>query len=64
MAQVPKPAVASAKKVLGPNITESRVMREHGRTVYELGAKDASGKEKAVHVASNGKILKTESENE
>lgn len=64
LAQVPKPAVDAAKKVIGPNITEARVMREHGQRVYELGAKDASGKEKEVHVSANGKILKTETEHE
>jgi uncharacterized membrane protein YkoI len=62
LAQVPKPAVNAAKKVLGPNITEARVMREHGHKVYELESKDASGKEKAVHVAANGKVLKIEHE--
>lgn len=60
LAQVPKPAVDSAKKVLGPNITEARVMHEHGRKVYELESKTASGQEKAVHVAANGKVLKVE----
>jgi uncharacterized membrane protein YkoI len=62
MAQVPKPAVDAAKKTLGPNLTEARVMTEHGKTVYELSAKDASGKEKSVHVSADGKILKTENE--
>jgi uncharacterized membrane protein YkoI len=60
LAQVPKPAVHAAKKVLGPNITEARVMHEHGHKVYELGSRDPSGREKAVHVAANGKILKIE----
>ena len=34
--------------------------REHGHKVYELGSRDPSGREKAVHVAANGKILKVE----
>jgi uncharacterized membrane protein YkoI len=62
LAQVPRPAVDAAKKVLGPNINEARVMREHGRKVYELGSRAPSGREKAVHVAANGKILKIEHE--
>jgi uncharacterized membrane protein YkoI len=62
LAQVPRPAVNAARRVLGPNITEAKVMREHGHKVYELGSRGPSGREKAVHVAANGKILKIEHE--
>ena len=62
LSQVPKAAVAAAQKALGSNTLEARLVRGHGQRVYELETKDASGKERSVHVAANGKILKTESE--
>jgi uncharacterized membrane protein YkoI len=62
MAQVPKPAVDAAKKALGADPTDAKVMTEKGQKVYELSAKDASGAEKAVHVSASGKVMKTETE--
>lgn len=61
LAQVPKPAMDAAKKALGGDITEAETIQGQ-RGVYELSMKDASGKEKAVHVTSADKILKTETE--
>jgi uncharacterized membrane protein YkoI len=62
MNTVPKPAVDAAKKALGADPTEAKVMTEKGQKVYELSAKDASGAEKAVHVSASGKVMKTENE--
>lgn len=62
MNTVPKPAVDAAKKALGADPTDAKMMTEKGQKVYELSAKDASGAEKAVHVSSTGKVMKTESE--
>jgi uncharacterized membrane protein YkoI len=60
LSQVPKAAVDAAQKALGGKVTEAKVMQQDGQQVYELERKDASGKERAVHVTAGGQILKTE----
>jgi uncharacterized membrane protein YkoI len=65
LSQVPKPAMDAAKQALGGDVKEAEVMKSGRASVYELSAgKDASGKEQAVHVDANGKILKRETESE
>lgn len=60
LSEVPKAAVDAGEKALGGKATEARVMEQKGQQVYELERKDSSGKEHAVHVTADGKVLKKE----
>lgn len=60
LSQVPQAAVDAGEKALGGKATEAKVMEQNGQRVYELERKDASGKERGVHVTADGKVLKKE----
>lgn len=62
LSSVPKPAVDAAKKALGADPTEAKIITGTSPQQYELEARNASGKEMAVHVRSDGTILKHETE--
>lgn len=63
LSSVPKPAVDAAKKALGADPTEAKIIRGTRPQQYEL-AVESGGKEDAVHVRANGTIVKHETENE
>jgi hypothetical protein len=62
LSSVPKPAVDAAKKALGAEPTEAKIISGTKPQQYELAATNTSGKEMAVHVRANGTIVKRESE--
>jgi hypothetical protein len=62
LASVPKPAVDAAKKALGADPTEAKIISGTSPQQYELEARNASGKEMAVHVRADGTIVKRETE--
>ena len=62
LSMVPQAARVAAQKALGSKPTEAKVMEEKGQRIYELEAKNAKGKEKAVHVTADGKIVKREND--
>jgi hypothetical protein len=63
LSSVPQPAVDAAKKALGADPTEAKIINGTRPQQYEL-AINAGGKEKAVHVRANGTIVKRETESE
>jgi hypothetical protein len=62
LASVPKPAVDAAKKALGADPTEAKIITGTSPQQYELEARNTSGKEMAVHVRADGTIVKHETE--
>jgi len=65
LSQVPKAAMDAAKKELGGDVKQAEVVKAGRQSVYELSTgKDAAGKEHAVHVDANGKVLKKATESE
>jgi len=62
LSTVPKPAVDAAKKALGADPTEAKIINGTSPQQYELEARNSSGKESAVHVRADGTIVKRESE--
>jgi|SRR5581483_614015 len=65
MSQVPQAAKDAAKQALGADPTEAKIIRGTRPQQYELEAEGTNGgPEKAVHVTSDGKVVKTETENE
>ena len=64
LSTVPKPAIDAAKKALGADPTEAKIINGTRPQQYELAAANASGKEMAVHVRANGTIVKRETESE
>ena len=63
LSSVPKPAVDAARKALGADPTEAKIINGTRPQQYEL-AVESGGKENAVHVQANGTIMKHETENE
>ncbi len=59
LSQVPGPAMAAAKKEIGPNITEAKQDTKNGQTIYVLEGKDAANKERHVQVTPNGDVLRS-----
>ena len=65
MSQVPQAAKDAAKQALGKDATEAKIIRGTRPQQYELEAEATNGgQEKAVHVTGDGKVIKTETENE
>ena len=64
MSSVPKAAVDAAKKALGADPTEAKIINGTKPQQYELEAKTSAGKEVAVHVRGDGTIVKRETESE
>lgn len=62
MTEVPQAARDAAEKALGVAPTEAKIVQGTSPQQYELEAKTASGKEVAVHVLANGKVVKKEKE--
>ena len=62
LSSVPKAAVDAAKKALGADPTEAKIITGTKPRQYELEAKNASGQEVAVHVRGDGTIVKRETE--
>jgi hypothetical protein len=63
LSSVPQAAVDAAKQALGADPTEAKIITGTRPQQYEL-AIESGGKENAVHVQANGKIMKHETENE
>src|SRR5947208_2943842 len=63
LSSVPKAAVDAARKALGSDPTEAKIISGTRPRQYEL-AVESGGKENAVHVRANGTIVKHETENE
>lgn len=64
MSSVPKAAVDAAKKALGADPTEAKIINGTKPQQYELAIEASGGKESAVHVRGDGTIVKRETENE
>lgn len=64
MSSVPKAAVDAAKKALGADPTEAKIINGTSPRQYELAVEASGGKEQAVHVRGDGTIVKRETENE
>jgi len=64
MSSVPKAAVDAAKKALGADPTEAKIINGTKPQQYELAVEASGGKESAVHVRGDGTIVKRETENE
>lgn len=64
LSQVPQPARDAAQKQLGATIREARVMEQNGQKVYELDGRDSSGQELAVYVSADGKVLRSEKDDD
>src|SRR5690349_1965017 len=62
LSSVPKAAVDAAKQALGAEPTEAKIISGTRPQQYELEARNASGKETAVHVRADGTIVKRETE--
>ena len=62
ISSVPKPAFDAAKKALGSDPTEAKIINGTSPQQYELEARNTSGKETAVHVRADGTIVKRETE--
>jgi hypothetical protein len=62
LSSVPKPAMDAAKKALGSDPTEAKIISGTSPQQYELEARNSSGKEMAVHVRADGRIVKHETE--
>jgi hypothetical protein len=52
----------AAKQALGKNPTEAKIVTGTSPQQYELEARNASGKEIAVHVRADGTVVKRETE--
>jgi len=59
LSQVPGPAMAAAKREIGPNITSAKTEKENGQLVYMLEGKDAANKDRQVKVSPDGDILRS-----
>lgn len=64
MSSVPKAAVDAAKKALGADPTEAKIINGTKPQQYELAVETSGGKESAVHVRGDGTIVKRETESE
>jgi hypothetical protein len=65
MSSVPQAAKDAAKQALGADPTEAKIISGTRPQQYELEAEATNGgPEKAVHVTGDGKVVKTETENE
>jgi hypothetical protein len=64
LSSVPQPAMDAAKKALGAEPTEAKLVAGTRPQQYELEAKNSAGQEKSVHVTGAGKVVKHETENE
>jgi hypothetical protein len=64
LSSVPKAAMDAAKQALGADPTEAKVISGTKPRQYELEARNAAGKEVAVHVRGDGTIVKRETETE
>ena len=62
LSSVPKAAVDAAKQALGADPAEAKIISGTRPRQYELEARNASGKEIAVHVRADGTIVKRETE--
>jgi hypothetical protein len=62
LSSVPKAAVDAAKQALGADPTEAKIINGTSPQQYELEARNASGREAAVHVRGDGTIVKRETE--
>src|SRR6266576_1297915 len=62
LSSVPKAAVDAAKKALGADPTEAKIIAGTKPRQYELEAKNASGQEASVHVRGDGTVTKRETE--
>jgi len=62
LSEVPQAARDAARKALGTAPTEAKLVSGTQPQEYELEAKKAGGKEMAVHVTADGKVVKTENE--
>lgn len=63
LSSVPKAAVDAARKALGSDPTEAKIISGTRPRQYELSV-ESGGKENSVHVRANGTIVKRETENE
>lgn len=59
LAQVPGPAMAAAKREIGPNITEAKQDTKNGQTIYVLDGRDAANKDRSVQVTPDGTVLRS-----
>jgi len=59
LSQVPGPAIAAAKKEIGPNITSAKSTTENGQRVYLLEGKDDANKDRQVKVTPSGDIVRS-----
>lgn len=59
LSQVPGPAMAAAKREIGPNITSAKTEKENGQLVYMMEGKDAANKDRQVKVSPDGDILRS-----
>jgi hypothetical protein len=59
LSQVPGPAMAAAKREIGPNITGAKTEKENGQLIYLLEGKDAANKDRQVKVSPDGDILRS-----
>jgi len=64
MSQVPQAAREAAKKALGSEPTEAKIVTGTKPQQYELAAQNSSRKEFAVHVLADGTVVKSETEDE
>ena len=64
LSSVPQPAMDAAKKALGADPTEAKLISGTRPQQYELEAKNSTGQEKSVHVTGAGKVVKHETETE
>jgi len=62
LSSVPKAAVYAAKRALGSDPTDAKIITGTNPQQYELQAAKDSGKEVAVHVRADGTIVKREPE--
>ena len=59
LSQVPGPAMAAAKREIGPNITSAKTEKQNGQLIYMLEGKDAANKDRQVKVSPDGDILRS-----
>jgi len=65
LSTVPQAAVNAATATIGSAPTEAKLITGTSPQQYELEAKkNGTGKEMAVHVQADGKVIKTETESE
>jgi len=62
LSSVPKAAIDAAKRALGSDPTDAKIITGTNPQQYELQAGKDSGKEVAVHVRADGTIVKREAE--